>query len=385
MPSESLTCPLCQKPIPPDGVDGLCPACLADGLFSDDSEILRPSQEGEPLGKVGSYTLLKLAGEGAFGLVYLAEQDAPLERLVAVKILKPGLDSAAILARFEAERRALASLSHEGIAQVYDAGCSSSGQSYIVMEWVDGLPVSDYCKKHQLHLEARLALFAKICRAVEHAHQKGVIHRDIKPSNVLVNQHGQPKLIDFGLVRSLERPLIGHTFWTQVGAIMGTPGYMSPEQAAGGSAITDTRADIYGLGALLYEMLTGHPPIDPAALQFATWDKLLAHIREIQPPRPSTRMSLEIQSMRKRTANELDWVVMRALEKSQERRYQTVGAFREDVECFLNQEAVKARPPSLWYLACKSIRKHRPAAIAAGLVAAALISAAVFSNQSARK
>lgn len=382
MPSEVPQCPLCQEPIPPDGADGLCPPCLARGLFSDDSDLLRPSHEGEPLGKEGAYTLLRLAGEGAFGLVYLAEQEAPLERIVALKILKPGLDSAAVLARFEAERRALASLSHEGIAQVYDAGCSSAGQSYIVMEWVDGLPVSDYCNTHHLDLPARLSLFAKICRAVEHAHQKGVIHRDIKPSNVLVTPNGQPKLIDFGLVRSLERPLIGQTFWTKIDAVMGTPGYMSPEQAAGGSAVTDIRADIYGLGALLYEMLTGHAPLDSAALQSASWEQLLQHIRETEPPRPSTRMSLEIRSMRKRTANELDWIVMRALEKSQDRRYQTVAEFREDVERFLNQEAVQARPPSLWYLVSKSVRKHRSATIAAVLIAITLIAATVFSSRS---
>ncbi len=336
--------------------------------------------------RIGRYTLLSILGEGGFGIVYLAEQEQPIRRRVAVKILKAGMDTKQVLARFEAERHTLALMDHANIARVFDAGTTDSGRSYFVMEWVHGEPITAYCDAHKLSLKERLGLFLTVCQAVQHAHQKGIIHRDIKPTNILVaviDNQPVPKIIDFGLAKALARPLTEESIFTEQGQLLGTPEYMSPEQAGMTIADIDIRSDVYSLGVLLYELLTGTLPFDRRVLRQAGFEEICRIIREVEPPRPSIRISMlggdsqdlaknrqvDPNSLRRQLRQELDWIVMKALEKDRARRY-AASALAEDIEHYLAHEPVHAGPPGNWYRARKFVRRFRaPLAIAAGFVA----------------
>jgi serine/threonine protein kinase/tetratricopeptide (TPR) repeat protein len=324
---------------------------------------------------IGPYKLLEQIGEGGFGLVFMAEQQHPVRRRVAVKVLKPGMDTRQVIARFEAERQALALMDHVNIAKVLEAGETESGRPYFAMELVRGMPITDYCDKNNLAPGQRLELFVTVCQAVQHAHQKGIIHRDIKPSNVMVTLHdGVPvvKVIDFGIAKALGQQLTDKTLYTAFAQLVGTPLYMSPEQAEMSGLDVDTRSDIYSLGVLLYELLTGTTPFDKERLTQAGYDEMRRIIREEEPARPSQRLSTldklasvsakrrsDPKRLRQLVEGELDWIVMKSLEKERGRRYETASAFAGDVERYLHDESVAACPPSAWYRARKFARRHR--------------------------
>jgi tetratricopeptide (TPR) repeat protein len=339
---------------------------------------------------IGPYKLLEQIGEGGFGVVFLAEQQEPIRRKVALKILKPGMDTRQVIARFEAERQALAIMDHPSIAKVLDGGQTSSGRPYFVMDLVKGLPITDYCDQNQLTPRERLELFVCVCQAVQHAHQKGIIHRDIKPSNVLVTLHeGTPlvKIIDFGIAKALGQQLTDKTLFTGLAQMIGTPLYMSPEQAAPSNVDVDTRSDIYSLGVLLYELLTGTTPFDKERFKEAGYDEMRRIIREEEPPRPSRRISTlgqaatSISTQRKSDPRrlsqllrgELDWIVMKALDKERNRRYEAASAFAADVQRYLSDEPVQACPPSTWYWFRKFARRNRVALAVTGLVLGFLV------------
>jgi eukaryotic-like serine/threonine-protein kinase len=344
-----------------------------------------------PGSRVGPYRLLQQIGEGGMGVVFLAEQAEPVRRQVALKVVKPGMDSAQVIARFEAERQALALMDHPHIAKVFDAGTTDSGRPYFVMELVRGAPVTEFCDGRRLTPRQRLELFVPVCQAVQHAHQKGIIHRDLKPSNVLVALHDGrpvPKVIDFGVAKATGRKLTERTLFTEVGAVVGTLEYMSPEQAELGQLDIDTRSDIYSLGVLLYDLLTGTTPLERKRLQGAALLEALRLIREEDPPRPSARLNstaelpaiavnrgLEPRKLAGVVRGELDWIAMRCLEKDRERRYETAGALAQDVARYLADEPVQACPPGLSYRLRKFARRHRRALVTAALLAAALLAA----------
>src|SRR6516162_3845979 len=325
---------------------------------------------------IGPYKLLEQIGEGGFGAVFMAEQQEPIRRKVALKVLKPGMDSTQVIARFQAERQALALMDHPHIAKVLDAGQTGSGRPYFVMELVKGLPITEFCDQNQLTLRQRLEVFGSVCQAVQHAHQKGVIHRDLKPSNVLVMVHDTTpvvKVIDFGVAKALGQELTDKTLFTGFAQMIGTPLYMSPEQAGQSSLDIDTRSDIYSLGVLLYELLTGTTPFTKERLKEVGYDELRRIIREEEPPRPSTRIStlgqaaITVSSQRKSDPKrlsqlcrgELDWVVMKCLEKDRNRRYETASALTADVQRYLRDEAVEACPPSAGYRLRKFLRRNK--------------------------
>jgi serine/threonine protein kinase/tetratricopeptide (TPR) repeat protein len=343
--------------------------------------------------RIGPYKLLQLIGEGGFGEVFMAEQETPVRRRVALKVIKAGMDSKQIVARFEAERQALAMMEHPNIARVFDAGTTELGLPYFVMELVKGVPVTQYCDEHRLTLRERLELFIPICQAVQHAHQKGVIHRDIKPSNVLVASHdgvASVKVIDFGIAKAMQTPLTNKTLFTEFRQLVGTPEYMSPEQAEFSSLDVDTRSDVYSLGVLLYELLAGAPPFDSRDLRSRAMDEMARIIREVDPPKPSTRVSTmetlgSIAAMRQSEParltgaiqGELDWIVMKCLEKDRSRRYESPSALAADISRHIAGEAVNAGPPSRMYRFRKSFRRHRTAYLATTIVAVALIAGLV--------
>jgi tetratricopeptide (TPR) repeat protein/serine/threonine protein kinase len=343
-----------------------------------------PLNEG-PGTVIGPYKLMEQIGEGGMGLVFAAEQQQPVRRKVALKVIKPGMDTRQVVARFEAERQALALMDHPNIAQVHDGGATAGGRPYFVMELVKGVPITEYCDQNQVAIRQRLELFLHVCQAIQHAHQKGIIHRDIKPSNVLVmSQDGTPlvKVIDFGVAKAIGQQLTDKTLYTQFAQLVGTPLYMSPEQAGQSSLDVDTRSDIYSLGVLLYELLTGTTPFDQERLKEVGFDEMRRIIREEEPPRPSTRISTlglaastvcsnrksDWKQLSRLFRGELDWIVMKALEKDRNRRYETASAFAADVQRYLNDEPVQACPPSAVYRLRKFARRHKRALVVAGLV-----------------
>jgi serine/threonine protein kinase/tetratricopeptide (TPR) repeat protein len=360
-----------------------------------DTESYRPPGNGAG-GRIGPYELLRQLGEGGFGIVYMAQQDQPVHRRVALKVIRPGMDSAQVLARFEAERQALALMEHQNIAKVYDAGTTDSGRPFFVMELVDGVPLTRYCDDRHLTVRERLALFVPVCKAVQHAHQKGIIHRDLKPSNVLVClSDGQPapKVIDFGVAKAVEQRLTERTMFTQCGQIIGTLEYMSPEQAEVSQPGVDTRSDIYSLGVMLYELLTGSTPLARQRLREAGLTGALKMIKEEEPPKPSTRLSgapeaakvasarrTEPAKLAKLLRGELDWVVMKCLEKDRSRRYDTALGLARDIERYLHDEPVEAGPPGAGYRLRRLARRHRTALGVAGIVMALLVLAAGVST-----
>jgi serine/threonine protein kinase/Flp pilus assembly protein TadD len=346
-----------------------------------------------PGASVGPYRLLQEIGEGGMGTVFMAEQQEPVRRKVALKIIKPGMDSRQVVARFEAERQALSMMDHPNIARVLDAGTTASGRPYFVMELVHGVPITEFCDANKLTPRQRLELFIPVCQAIQHAHQKGIIHRDIKPGNILVTMYDDrpvPKVIDFGVAKAVEQRLTERTLFTQFGALVGTFEYMSPEQAEMNAFGVDTRSDVYSLGVLLYELLTGSTPLERQRLRGAVLGEVVRLIKEEEPPRPSLRLStsgtLAKVAAARRTEptklsalvrGELDWIVMRCLEKDRTRRYDTASALARDVERYLHDEAVEARPASVWYRLGKAYRRNRVAVTTAAgfvlLLAAALV------------
>jgi serine/threonine protein kinase/formylglycine-generating enzyme required for sulfatase activity len=343
---------------------------------------------------VGPYKLLEVLGEGGMGTVYLAEQREPIVRRVALKEIKLGMDTKQVLARFELERQTLALMEHDNIAKVLDAGATERGSSYFVMELVRGVPITEYCDTNRLTVVERLGLFRQLCAGVEHAHQKGVIHRDLKPSNILVTVQGDtpiPKIIDFGLARATDHRLSQVTLFTEHGRILGTPAYMSPEQAGLGRLDIDTRTDVYSLGVVLYELLAGAPPFTLAELWAAGVAEMQRKIREDEPPRPSTRVSTQSgdssdvarsrrthpHALSRHLRGELDWIIMRAMEKDRTRRYSSVGGFSRDVERHLHNEPVDAGPPSALYAIRKFVGRYRGQVTAAVIVLISLVAGMV--------
>jgi len=415
---DSIFCSAIELDSPADRAAYLAGACGTDDALRRDVETLvaahfradrfltdppvppappAPAGAEGPGAVVGPYTLLEPIGEGGMGVVYVAEQAEPVRRRVALKLIKPGMDSRQVVARFEAERQALALMDHPNIARILDAGTTASGRPYFAMELVPGEPITDYCDRAALAPRDRLRLFAQVCRAVQHAHQKGIIHRDLKPGNVLVALHDGtpvPKVIDFGVAKAIGQPLTDGSLCTRFAQLVGTPLYMAPEQAALGGLDVDTRVDVYALGVLLYELLTGTTPFNRDALLRLGLDEVRRIIREEEPPRPSRRVGalgaeersgacgrrgLTDRQLVRLLRGDLDWVSMKALEKDRNRRYESAGAFAADVERFLADEPVEARPASAWYRLRKAARRNRAALAATGLVAATLLAGTAVS------
>jgi serine/threonine protein kinase len=339
---------------------------------------------------IGPYKLREQIGEGGFGVVFVAEQERPVRRKVALKIVKPGMDTKDVIARFEAERQALALMDHPNVARVLDAGTTSGGRPYFVMELVRGVSITEFCDKNNMPTRDRLSLLVDVCKAVQHAHQKGIIHRDLKPSNIMVTLHdGLPvaKVIDFGVAKALSQQLAEKSIYTAYGQMIGTPTYMSPEQAEMSGLGIDTRSDIYSLGVLLYELLTGATPLDAKRLRSSAYDEILRIIREEEPPRPSLKISTlgdqatviaghrhtDPTQLRRELTGELDWIVMKCLDKDRNRRYETASSLARDIERYLRDEIVEAKPPSALYRLQKFTRKNRVAVFLTLFVAASIL------------
>jgi serine/threonine protein kinase len=376
-------------------VDALLEAHEAAGSFlggADKKTEAGPSSQSleGPGTTIGRYKLLQLIGEGGFGSVYMAEQEKPVRRKIALKIIKLGMDTRQVIARFEAERQALALMDHPNIARVLDAGATETGRPYFVMELVRGVPITEYCDQNNLSTKERLNLFQSVCGAVQHAHQKGIIHRDIKPSNVMVTLHDGipvPKVIDFGIAKATNQRLTEKTLFTEYHQFIGTPQYMSPEQAEMSGLDVDTRTDIYSLGVLLYELLTGTTPFDPDRLRSMAYSEIHRVIRDEDPHKPSTRVSslgdtvtdtakhraTDARTLRRTLSGDIDWIVMKALEKDRTRRYETANAMLMDIRRYLDNEPVLASPPTAAYQLRKFVRRNRTAVSVFGAVGAALL------------
>ncbi len=357
----------------------------------------RPGKQptGEKPGtQIGPYKLLQQIGEGGMGAVFMAEQTRPVQRKVALKVIKAGMDSRHVIARFEAERQALAMMDHVNIARVLDAGTTEAGRPYFVMELVHGVPITTYCDDNQLTPRQRLELFVPVCQAIQHAHQKGIIHRDIKPSNVMITLYDGkpvPKVIDFGVAKATEQKLTERTLFTQYGTMVGTLEYTSPEQAELSALGVDTRSDIYSLGVLLYELLTGSTPLSRKRVKEAAYGEIVRMIKEEEPAKPSTRLSdsgetlasisaqrhMEPAKLTKLLRGDLDWIVMKALEKDRNRRYETANGLATDVQRYLNDEPVQACPPSALYRFRKLARRNKGAFVAASMAALVIVLALV--------
>ncbi len=361
-------------------VESLIAAVIANPDFMESPpEAFFSSELSETVGDtIERYELLKQIGEGGFGNVYLAQQKSPVVRQVALKVIKPGMDSKEVISRFQAERQALALMEHPFIAKVLDAGTTEKGRPYFVMEFVDGVEITKYCRQHELDLKKRLELFIDVCAAVQHAHQKGMIHRDLKPSNILVaHQDNQPlvKVIDFGIAKAIGIGSNSHTIYTRHDRLIGTPQYMSPEQAENPSRGVDTLSDIYSLGIILYELLTGTTPLDGKQLSRVSFTEIQRQIRDLSPQKPSTKIAESIRQHLPAPSSypginpqnlrgDLDWIVMKALEKCPSRRYESASSLAEDIVRFLSHQPVNARPPSKAYLIRRFARRHRTAVIA---------------------
>jgi serine/threonine protein kinase len=350
-----------------------------------------------PGAQIGPYKLLRILGEGGYGIVYLAEQQQPMKRRVALKLIKPGMDTKQVIARFEAERQALALLDHPNIAHVFNAGTSEAGRPYFAMEYVKGVPITEHCDRYKLTIEERLKLFLLVCEAVQHAHQKAIIHRDIKPSNILIAYEAEqavPMIIDFGVAKALSQPLTERTLVTEHAQMVGTPEYMSPEQAEMTSQDIDTRTDIYSLGVLLYELLTGTLPFDPQTLREGGAEKMRRMIREQDPQTPSARLGTienetslslaeqrrtDIRTLGHRLHGELDWITLKAMDKDRTHRYQTAHAFAEDIQRYLNQEPVLASPPSATYKLRKLVNRNKALFASAATIAVVVVLALIVS------
>ena len=373
----------------------MCPACLLgagleDGDPDEPGEVDMVAEQAGDL--VGRYRLVEKIGEGGFGVVFRAEQRMPVRRVVAVKIIKPGMDSKEVVTRFEAERQALTLMDHPNIAKIHDAGTTDHGRPYFVMELVDGQLLTDFCDERKLDIRQRLRLFAQICGAVQHAHQKGVIHRDLKPGNILVSEGKDgaplPKVIDFGVAKAISIELTEKTFFTMFGCLVGTPLYMSPEQTELNAVDVDTRSDIYALGVVLYELLTGRAPLGGKDLNSASFDEMRRMIREEEPLKPSNRVlgltdtarraaasvrGIDPAKYRRRLSGDLDWIVMKALEKDRNRRYDTAHGLAVDVRRHLRGFPVNAGPPGAAYRIGKFVRRHRAGVAVTLLALCALI------------
>ena len=372
-----------------------------DESVSEDEKPPTISLDGlmeKPGARIGRYKLLRVLGEGGMGTVYLAQQEEPVGRQVALKIIKPGMDSKRVIARFEAEQQTLALMEHPHVARVYDAGLTANGRPYFVMEYVKGIPITEHCDKHTLTVEERLRLFLHVCEAIQHAHQKGIVHRDLKPSNILVSIEGNeavPKVIDFGVARAISRQLTEKTFYTEQGQLIGTPEYMSPEQADLNNQDIDTRTDIYSLGVVLYRLLAGVPPFDPQTLQAAGLEHMRKVICEEEPKTPSTRLSktsveestefarqrsTSRRALQRRLHGDLDWITLRAMEKDRTRRYGSAGELAADIRRHLNHEAVLAGPPGTIYRIAKFARRNRALVTGTAAVIVVLIAGVVVST-----
>ena len=367
------------------------PLTEAAVVLREASQPIEPPLAERAGSRIGRYKLLEQIGEGGFGVVWMAEQEEPVRRRVALKIIKLGMDTREVVARFEAERQALALMDHPHIAKVLDGGATDKGRPYFVMDLVKGVPITKFCDERRLSTRQRLELFMQVCHAVQHAHQKGIIHRDLKPSNILVTVQDDrplPKVIDFGVAKATQARLTEKTLFTRLQQWIGTPAYMSPEQAGLGSLDVDTRSDVYSLGVVLYELLTGRTPFDTQKLLATGYEAVMRTIREEDPPKPSTRLSTlqevelsttavqrgsEPAKLNRLVRGDLDWIVMKCLEKDRARRYETASALAQDLERHLGHEPVLARPPSNLYRLQKLVRRNKLAFAAGSLVSASLV------------